>query len=65
MFTEGKCQNVDDLKARIITTIASVDADMLVRSWYRIHYHLDIFHAMNSTYGKFTDKAHIKLFESI
>ena len=37
---------MDDLKARITTAIASVDADMLATSWCEIDYRLDILHAM-------------------
>ena len=37
--------NIDDLKARITTVIASVDADMLAASWSEIDYRLDILRA--------------------
>ncbi|KFM70901.1 hypothetical protein X975_12371, partial [Stegodyphus mimosarum] len=37
--------NTDDLKARITTAIASVDADMLIGTWCEIEYRLDILRA--------------------
>ena len=40
-----RVSNTYDLKARITTTIASVDADMLANSWHEIDYRLDIIHA--------------------
>ncbi|KFM71819.1 hypothetical protein X975_22357, partial [Stegodyphus mimosarum] len=37
--------NIDDLKARITTAVASVDADMLAGTWCKIEYRLDILRA--------------------
>ncbi|KFM73428.1 hypothetical protein X975_25985, partial [Stegodyphus mimosarum] len=37
--------NMDDLKARITTAIASLDADMLAGTWREIEYRLDILRA--------------------
>ncbi|KFM70899.1 hypothetical protein X975_03732, partial [Stegodyphus mimosarum] len=40
-----RVSNMDDLKARITTAIASVDADMLAGTWREIEYRLDILRA--------------------
>ncbi|KFM62835.1 hypothetical protein X975_24013, partial [Stegodyphus mimosarum] len=40
-----RVSNIDDLKARITTAIASVDADMLTGTWHEIEYRLDILRA--------------------
>ncbi|KFM75855.1 Transposable element Tcb1 transposase, partial [Stegodyphus mimosarum] len=40
-----RVSNMDDLKARITTTIASVDADVLASTWREIEYRLDILRA--------------------
>ncbi|KFM56922.1 hypothetical protein X975_13708, partial [Stegodyphus mimosarum] len=37
-----RVSNIDDLKVRITTAIASVDADMLAGTWREIEYRLDI-----------------------
>ncbi|KFM69781.1 hypothetical protein X975_15179, partial [Stegodyphus mimosarum] len=48
-----RVSNVDDLKARITTAIASVDADMLAGTWREIEYRLDILRA--------TKRAHVEV----
>ena len=45
-----RVSNIDDLKARIKTTIASVDADMLATFWREIDYRLDILRATKGTH---------------
>ena len=52
--------NIDNLKARITTTIDSVDAGMLAASWREIDYRLDIFRATKGEghTWKFIDKGH-------
>ncbi|KFM62863.1 hypothetical protein X975_02641, partial [Stegodyphus mimosarum] len=40
-----RVSNIDDLKARITTEIASVDADILAGTWREIDYRLDILRA--------------------
>ncbi|KFM59228.1 hypothetical protein X975_23270, partial [Stegodyphus mimosarum] len=40
-----RVSNMDDLKVRITTAIASVDADMLAGTWREIKYRLDILRA--------------------
>ncbi|KFM76632.1 hypothetical protein X975_21839, partial [Stegodyphus mimosarum] len=40
-----RVSNMDDLKARITTAIASVDADMLAGTWGEIEYRLDFLRA--------------------
>ena len=47
-----RVSNIDDLKARITTAIASVDADMLAASWHEIDYRLDILRAMKGAHVK-------------
>ncbi|KFM76483.1 hypothetical protein X975_20837, partial [Stegodyphus mimosarum] len=42
--------NMDDLKARMTTAIASVDADMLAGTWREIEYRLDILRATKGAY---------------
>ena len=37
--------NIDDLKSRITTAIASVDANVLAASWREIDHRLDILSA--------------------
>ncbi|KFM57833.1 hypothetical protein X975_26151, partial [Stegodyphus mimosarum] len=62
-----RVSNMDDLKARITTAIASVDADMFAGAWREIEYRFDILRA---TKGKGTTRDSsltrvMKLFESI
>ena len=40
-----RVSNIDDLKARITTAIASVDAEVLPASWREINYRLGILRA--------------------
>ena len=42
--------NIDDLKARITTATASVDADMLSTSWHEIDGRLDILCVMKGAH---------------
>ena len=49
-----RVSNIDDLKARITTAIASVDADMLAATWREIDYRLDILRA--------TKGAHVEVY---
>ncbi|KFM68381.1 hypothetical protein X975_26436, partial [Stegodyphus mimosarum] len=48
-----RVSNMDDLKARMTTAIASVDADMLAGTWREIEYRLDILRA--------TERAHVEV----
>ncbi|KFM64525.1 hypothetical protein X975_16921, partial [Stegodyphus mimosarum] len=48
-----RVSNMDDLKARITTVIASVDADMLAGTWHEVEYRLDILRA--------TKRAHVEV----
>ncbi|KFM58912.1 Transposable element Tcb1 transposase, partial [Stegodyphus mimosarum] len=45
-----RVSNIDDLKARITTAIASVVADMLAGTWCEIEYRLDILRAMKGAH---------------
>ena len=45
-----RVSNIDDLKARITTTIASVDAKILAASRHEIDYRLDILCVTNGAY---------------
>ncbi|KFM71471.1 hypothetical protein X975_17910, partial [Stegodyphus mimosarum] len=53
-----RVSNMDDLKARMTTEIASVDADMLAGTWREIEYRLNILRATKGHTWKFIDKGH-------
>ncbi|KFM56612.1 hypothetical protein X975_18900, partial [Stegodyphus mimosarum] len=60
-----RVSNMDDLKGRITTAVASVDADMLAGTWREIEYRLDILRATKGgTRGSSLTRV-MKLFESI
>ncbi|KFM58240.1 hypothetical protein X975_25180, partial [Stegodyphus mimosarum] len=52
-----RVSNIDDLKARMTTAIAPVDADMLAGTWREIEYRLDILRATKGHTWKFIDNA--------
>ena len=45
-----KVQNITDLKQRISNAIATIDEDMLQRTWQEIKYRLDVLHLTNGAH---------------
>ena len=45
-----KVQDITDLKQRISDAIATIDEDMLQRTWQEIEYRLDVLRLTNGAY---------------
>lgn len=50
----------DDVKARIIAAVESIDVDMLQCTWQQLDYHLDVLYITNGAHVKCLDLRYSK-----